>query len=109
MSFVDTGNVTRFSPEKMQKVNLFETAHMFCDVYCLEPGQAQKLHAHGDATKFYFVVQGRARVTIGGEVRELGPGGLAWSKPGEAHAVENTSGERAVLLVAMGPNPNVAR
>ncbi|TDI94531.1 MAG: cupin domain-containing protein, partial [Caldithrix sp.] len=29
----------RFSIEKMQKVNLFETRNFFCDIYCLEPGQ----------------------------------------------------------------------
>ena len=36
----------RFAADKMQKVNMFETPQMFCDVYCLEPGQAQKAHAH---------------------------------------------------------------
>ena len=106
MSFLETAAALRFSPEKLQKVNLFETAHMFCDMYGLEPGQSQKTHAHADATKFYYVVSGRARFTLGDATRELGPGGLAWSAPGEAHGVENVSGERLVLLVAMGPNPN---
>lgn len=106
MSFVDTRTVVRFAAEKMQKVNLFETAHMFCDVYCLEPGQAQKTHAHADATKFYYVIEGRVRATLGGDTRDVGPGELVWSSPGEPHGVENASAERAVLLVAMGPNPN---
>ena len=35
----------RFSTEKMQKVNLFETERMFADIYCLEPGQEQKNRA----------------------------------------------------------------
>lgn len=108
MSFVDTNSALRFAADKLQKVNLFETAHMFCDVYCLEPGQAQKPHAHAGATKFYYVVEGRAAVTLGDESRELGPGELAWSAPGEIHGVENRSDVRCVLLVAMGPNPNVA-
>ena len=106
MSFVDTRALVRFAADKLQKVNLFETPHMFCDVYCLEPGQSQKLHAHAEATKFYFVVEGRAHFTLGDDARELGPGGLAWSPPGQAHGVENRSGERALLLVAMAPNPN---
>lgn len=106
MSFVDARAAVRFAAEKMQKVNLFETPHMFCDVYCLEPGQAQKPHAHAEATKFYFVLEGRVRATLGAETRELGPGELAWSAPGEPHGVENLSGERAIVLVAMGPNPN---
>jgi len=106
MSFVDTRTILRFAADKMQKVNLFENAHMFCDVYCLEPGQAQKTHAHADATKFYYVIEGRVRATLGHETRDVGPGELVWSAPGEAHGVENASSERAVLLVAMGPNPN---
>ena len=106
MGFLDSAAHRRFGPEKMQKVNLFETPQMFCDVYCLEPGQAQKVHAHEGATKFYYVIEGQGRFTCGDEVRQLGPGEVAWSGPGEPHGVENDSGERLVLLVAMGPNPN---
>jgi len=32
----------RFAPGKMQKVGLFSTPGFFLDLYCLEPGQAQK-------------------------------------------------------------------
>jgi quercetin dioxygenase-like cupin family protein len=106
MGFQDAKLAQRFSAEKLAKTNLFETAQMFCDVYGLEPGQAQKAHAHATATKFYFVLEGRGVFQIGEERRELGPGGLAWSAPGEQHGVENLSSERLVLLVAMSPNPN---
>ncbi|MFT5475087.1 MAG: hypothetical protein ACI8Y8_000416, partial [Planctomycetota bacterium] len=41
MGFLNSAGSRRFRPEKMQKVNLFETDQMFCDIYCLEPGQAQ--------------------------------------------------------------------
>jgi quercetin dioxygenase-like cupin family protein len=106
MPFLDTRSLRAFGADKLAKHNLFETAQMFCDVYCLEPGQAQKVHAHAEATKFYFVLEGAARFTCGESVRSLGVGELAWSPPGEAHGVENDSGARAVLLVAMAPNPN---
>lgn len=106
MSFIDTESVRRFDPAKMQKVNLFETPQMFCDIYCLEPGQSQKLHAHAGATKFYYVVEGEAEVTIGESTQTLGPGELAWSAPDESHGVENKSGRSLILLVAMAPNPN---
>ena len=106
MAFIDTRSAVRFATDKLEKVGLFETPHMFCDLYCLEPGQAQKPHAHAGATKFYFVLEGRVRATLGAEQREIGAGELAWSAPGESHGVENVSSERAVLLVAMAPNPN---
>lgn len=106
MPFLDTHAARAFSPEKLAKNNLFETEQMFCDLYCLEPGQAQKVHAHAGATKFYYVLEGECAFTLGEETRPLGPGGMAWSPPGEAHGVANTSTARAVLLVAMAPNPN---
>ena len=106
MSFHDTSAVRRFDDAKMQKINLFETPQMFCDVYCLEPGQEQKVHSHDGATKFYYVIEGHGTFTVGDEERRLEPGHVAASQPGEAHGVRNDSGERLVLLVAMGPNPN---
>jgi len=106
MSFAQLSERARFSAEKMQKVNLFESPQMFCDLYCLEPGQAQKAHAHAGATKFYYVLEGEGRFTIGGETRTLGPGALAWALPDEPHGVENRSKARLMLLVSMAPNPN---
>ena len=106
MSFLDTLSVRHFRADKLRKTNLFETEQMFCDIYCLEPGQAQKIHAHADATKFYYVVEGQVSATIGAETRPLTAGGLAFSRPGEDHGVSNDSDARAVLLVAMAPNPN---
>lgn len=107
MGFLETGGMARFSPEKLAKTSLFESAQMFCDLYALEPGQAQAPHAHAGATKLYYVLEGRAELQVGEERRELGPGGLAWAGPGEVHGVRNASGARVVLLVAMAPNPNV--
>ncbi|MCB9915748.1 MAG: cupin domain-containing protein [Planctomycetes bacterium] len=106
MSFAHTDDARRFSPEKLVKTNLFESPQMFCDTYCLEPGQAQKVHAHAGATKVYYVLEGEAAVTIGERTETLGPGGLGWALPGEPHGVRNASDARCVLLVAMAPNPN---
>jgi quercetin dioxygenase-like cupin family protein len=106
MSFLKPREHQRFSEEKMQKVNLFESPQMFSDTYCLEPGQEQKIHSHTDATKVYYVLEGEARVTIGESTEVLSPGSMAWALAGEPHGVRNDSGARCVLLVAMAPNPN---
>jgi mannose-6-phosphate isomerase-like protein (cupin superfamily) len=99
----------RFAPEKMQKVNLFETAHFFCDVYGLEPGQEQKPHAHAEADKVYYVLAGRGTFLIGDETRELGEREIVLAPAGAPHGVRNTSNARLTLLVWMTPNPNVKR
>ncbi|MFN0086679.1 MAG: cupin domain-containing protein [Blastocatellia bacterium] len=99
----------RFSPEKMRKINLFETDNFFCDVYCLEPGQEQKVHAHKVEDKLYYVLDGAGLFIVDEEERELGREQLILAPAGSEHGVRNTSGERLTLLVFMTPNPNRSR
>jgi quercetin dioxygenase-like cupin family protein len=96
----------RFSPEKMQKVNLFETDRMFTDIYCLEPGQEQKIHAHPGADKIYYVIEGTARFHIGGNEQDLSENQIVFAAADLPHGVQNHSAARVVLLVFMAPNPN---
>jgi mannose-6-phosphate isomerase-like protein (cupin superfamily) len=96
----------RFAAEKMQKVGLFETDNLFADIYCLEPGQEQKIHAHKGADKIYFVLEGRGRFHIGGEEKDLGANQIVLAPADVEHGVRNAAGERLVLLVMMAPNPN---
>ncbi len=102
----NTKTERRFSAEKMQKANLFETERMFADIYCLEPGQEQKPHAHVGSDKIYFVVEGTGRFQIGGEERDLGPDQIVLAPANLDHGVRNESQTRLVLLVFMAPNPN---
>ena len=95
-----------FLPDKMQKNNLYETPNFFCDVYALEPGQEQKPHAHDDADKIYYVLEGRGIFLVGTEERELSQHKIVLAAAGEPHGVRNASEERLKLLVFMTPNPN---
>jgi mannose-6-phosphate isomerase-like protein (cupin superfamily) len=106
MESKDVFAVNQFSYGKMQKVNLFETRNFFCDVYCLEPGQVQKVHAHKDEDKLYYVLSGSGTFIVDGESKELGEQQIVFAPAGSDHGVENTSGERLKLLVFMTPNPN---
>ena len=101
-SFAD---LRRFSPDKLQKLNLFETERFFCDVYCLEPGQEQKPHAHAGSDKLYAVLEGSVEVRVGAETREVGAGEVALAPAGSEHGVANRSKARAALLVFMAPHP----
>jgi quercetin dioxygenase-like cupin family protein len=99
----------RFSAEKMQKVGLFETDNLFADIYCLEPGQEQKIHAHRGADKIYFVLEGTGRFHIGGEEQELSANQIVLAPADVEHGVRNASDQRLVLLVMMAPNPNIKK
>ena len=97
--------VVRFSSERMEKVSLFGSPRMFCDIYCLEAGQKQKVHSHAANDKIYYVVQGEGSFTIGLETRLLTSGEITCAYAGEPHGVENTSAARLTCLVFMAPNP----
>ncbi len=103
--FKNVFSQVRFAAEKMQKVNLFDTARMFCDVYCFEPGQEQTAHAHKGSDKIYYVLQGTGQVRVDQESRELGPGGIALAPAGAEHSVRNPGPEQLTLLVFMTPKP----
>lgn len=95
-----------FSTEKMQKVNLFETENMFCDLYCLLPGQVQKPHRHHGADKIYQVLEGSGTFQIGAEEKLLEQGMIVLAPSDVDHGVRNTSRANLCLLVFMAPNPN---
>jgi len=98
-------DVRRFDPAKLQKLNLFQTARFFCDVYCLEPGQAQRPHRHEAADKVYAVLEGEAVVQVGEERRRLAAGEAALAPAGVDHGLENPGPGRAAVLVFMAPGP----
>lgn len=102
---IQSTGVRRFDPAKMQKINLFETPRFFCDVYCLEPGQAQKPHRHEGADKVYAVLEGEVQVRVGEESASLGAGAAVLAPAGVDHGLENRSAGRAAVLVFMAPKP----
>ncbi len=95
-----------FSEEKMKKNALFDSQHLFYDVYCLLSGQAQKVHAHEGSDKVYYVLRGEGRFTVGGEEKDLGEGQAVIARAGNPHGVRNERQEDLVLLVAMAPRPS---
>ena len=105
---METRNISElavFSDVKMQKISLFDSAKYFCDLYCLRPGQDQRIHCHEASDKIYFVLRGKGVFHIGGEERELAAGETVVARPGQAHGVRNASSEDLMLLVFMTPKP----
>ena len=105
MKVVKLTDIVEFSPEKLKKISLFDTNNFFCDIYCLEPGQSQKIHSHGNSDKVYLVLKGRGMVTVGIEEKELGPDEITIAPAGEDHGVINHTQDKLVILVFMAPKP----
>ena len=98
-------SLVRFSDEKMQKIPLFDSSKYFCDLYCLKPGQDQRVHSHAESDKIYVVLRGEGLFHIAGEERAIGSGEAVLARPGEDHGVKNAASEELVLLVFMTPRP----
>jgi oxalate decarboxylase/phosphoglucose isomerase-like protein (cupin superfamily) len=105
MPIVYVPDKKRFSNEKFQKVNLFDTERMFCDIYCFEPGQTQKPHAHEENDKIYYVLEGKGAFLVGDEETDCEAGTAVLCPPGVDHGVTNTGTEQLVVLVFMAPHP----
>jgi quercetin dioxygenase-like cupin family protein len=93
-----------FGADKPGKAELFAGHHLFVGLNCFEPGQSQRVHTHAGADKFYLVVSGRARMTVGDETRDAVPGTVVWAPANIPHGVAEAL-ERTVLLVGIAPPP----
>ena len=68
----------------------------------MPPGFDGFLHYHDTQDELYFVHRGRARVEVGGEVRELGPGGLLHAEAATPRKVSNASDDDDLVLLVVG-------
>lgn len=106
MHIQDVAKAARFSPEKMSKVNLCETPRFFCDLYCLRPGQEQKVHSHAENDKIYYILTGEATVIVNEEKSTLRAGELVLAVAGAPHGIRNDSTGDTVCMVFMAPHPS---
>ena len=101
--FLDWREHAGAQPEKFYKTTLWQGEQVMVGLNCLEPGQSQHLHAHEGADKFYFVLEGSGKFTVGDEQTEASAGTLVVAPSGVAHGVSNTASKRLSLLVAIAP------
>jgi len=95
----------KFRPDKMAKVALATTPRAQLDLYCLEPGQDQKPHAHDDQDKIYLVLEGRGRVVVGAATETLEAGEAIVAPAGIPHGIANDGTARLTVLVVVTPPP----
>jgi quercetin dioxygenase-like cupin family protein len=93
-----------FDPIKAGKTDLYSGRQLFVGLNCFEPGQSQKTHVHSGADKFYLVVSGKARMTVGDETVEVEAGTVVWAPADVPHGVERAL-ERTIMLIGMAPPP----
>jgi mannose-6-phosphate isomerase-like protein (cupin superfamily) len=68
----------------------------------MPPGYEGFHHYHDTQDELYFVHRGRARVEVGGETRELGPGSLVHVESTTRRTVSNASEDEDLVLLVVG-------
>lgn len=87
------------------KIECFRSDRLFVGLNCLAPGQSQRRHTHEAADKFYLVLQGKARIRVGEETRDVSAGALVWAPAGKPHGIDSVL-EPTIVAVAMAPPPD---
>lgn len=101
---IDPAGHAAFSTDRASKADLVRGERMFLGLNCFEPGQTQRVHAHAGADKFYLVLSGKARMAVGDDQFDAGPGALVWAPAEIPHGVVSVA-ERTVMMIGMAPPP----
>lgn len=69
----------------------------------LQPGAATTPHHHAATEEIYYILEGTAAMTLGGETRAVGPGDAIAIPPGARHTIRNTGAAELVFLCTCAP------
>ena len=105
MSAIRWDDRVAFDESRPAKADLWSGERLFAGLNCLLPGQAQTVHTHAAADKFYLVLVGRGSFQVGDEVFRSDAGALVPAPAGLPHGVRNDSDEPLVLLTVLAPPP----
>ncbi|WP_328537854.1 cupin domain-containing protein [Streptomyces sp. NBC_00344] len=76
--------------------------NMSVGLYALDAGESDRQQPHGQ-DEVYFVVSGRASITVGTETTEVARGGVVYVPAGVPHKFHHISEDLRVLVVFSPP------
>ena len=95
-----------YTPNKMGKATLFESARLLVGLNAFEPGQEHALHKHAGQDKVYHVIEGEGLFLLDGRELAMHEGDLLIAPEGIAHGVRNTGTRRLLVLAILAPAPH---
>lgn len=95
-----------YSPAKMSKSTIFQSARLLVGLNAFEPGQEHALHAHAGQDKVYQVLEGEGVFLLDGRELPMQAGDLLVAPEGVAHGVRNTGARRLLVLAILAPAPH---
>ena len=70
----------------------------------VSPGKATIQHFHIKSEEIYYILQGKAKIRVEGEIREVAKGDGIVMTPGQRHEIWNTGSEELVFLCCCSPS-----
>jgi mannose-6-phosphate isomerase-like protein (cupin superfamily) len=83
----------------------FDTSLLFLSQTTIPPGSTIGYHTHGENEEMYFILSGRAVMTINGERREVRTGDAILNRRGWSHGLENPFDQPVTILVFLAEMP----
>ena len=105
-SIVRPRDLAVYSPAKMGKSTIFESARLLVGLNAFEPGQEHALHAHAGQDKVYLVVEGEGVFLLEGRELPMRAGDLLVAPEGVPHGARNSGADRLLLLAILAPAPS---
>ena len=87
-----------FAPDKRVRKMLFKTDQLWTEIVCYEPGQSTVMHNHPREEEAILVLEGTARMEIGGREVVLPAGSIARFPNQVMHDVRNPGPDRCVIM-----------
>jgi quercetin dioxygenase-like cupin family protein len=97
MPFIDTQQLTVKEPLPGWHGRFFHSQSMLFGYYIVAAGATIHEHEHPNE-EVWHVIDGELEVTIDGETRVAGPGGVAIVPPNTLHRVKALSDGRAIVV-----------
>ena len=89
--------------DKAFKHTFLQSDRLLAGLNVLRPGQQQSIHDHPEQDKFYYVVEGSGRFTVGDATQTCDAGMMILAPAGVPHGVVNDGDERLVFLTVIAP------
>lgn len=93
--------IAMFTSDKYNKITINGTKGLL-RLLCFEPDQSVPLHRHPKADEYFFVIDGKGKVTIGRKETKVESGCIIRAPAGIPHQWKNGS-ERLILLSVLIP------
>ena len=77
----------------------FATNVRFMNYMILPAGTSIGIHQHGNDEEFYIILEGKGRMIVDGETKDVEAGDVIVNKPYGSHGLENNSDQAMRLLV----------